>query len=740
MPQYSVVKGDPISELSGNLTQDLLGNIFRAFCHQKGSSITRPLGEVDIEYDLEDNGFPDETPSDFGKNIPWKQSNSTAADGLNPAQLLSRYQSGVDPFTDVPDGSGRNWYAKLPLTKMMIAVRFLEFIKKPDMLLTLTAPQAITFIQMPNAAERMRIAETLPALFDDLAQVCDPIGQMFRGVEITALPDLSGSQRETYRKEFATKIEWSIGAGRTLLVLAPTFEDLPTNAQVICGTPCDFPPITTTMVIEVLRHTHSATGRLSDTEIRNRLPSDAEIQSLPYALLQNAFFTKTTLNVADSLSSKIKALQSRETPNTLTLSRVHLPDEIRADMEQLLSDLTLCKAGQLDWAHVASSFLLVGDPGTGKTLLAQAFAGSAVIPFFSVSYADCQKAGHQGDFLRVLAENVEKAVKEAPAVVFFDEIDSYSHRKQTGRNSSYIIAIVNALLEHLTRINGVPGLVIFGATNLPENIDPAIIRHGRFDTHITLTNPDRAGIKRILEIELRNDASRLQLDHCADRLLGLSGAQVAAVVRDARGKSRRDGGTLLDVHLKAALDRIAPSIQTDIMRRISVHEAGHAITAYVLGLPLPDALRLTVQGGEYVSKRANAAVKSDIENQIAVALGGRAAEECLLGHVSDGAMSDLEQATDLIFSMRYKWGLCQNNLLSLSSDKKNDLDPLSPLGAVLNADLKRIYLRSKKLIEENQDLVQLVADALQAQRELSSNDLSSIFGAARPEQGLLRSK
>lgn len=160
-----------------------------------------------------------------------------------------------------------------------------------------------------------------------------------------------------------------------------------------------------------------------------------------------------------------------------------------------------------------------------------------------------------------------------------------------------------------------------------------------------------------------------------------------------------------------------------------MHEAGHAVVAHALGLPLPEIVRVTPQGGEYVSRKPFASTKRAIDDQIVATLAGRAAESCIIGSVSDGAASDLVQATELAFRARYHWGLYANNLLSLSTQKMLDLDPLSPLGAIVNADLKSRYTRAKDIAEKNASTIRRVADALMEHREMNGASLSKLLKA-----------
>jgi cell division protease FtsH len=150
---------------------------------------------------------------------------------------------------------------------------------------------------------------------------------------------------------------------------------------------------------------------------------------------------------------------------------------------------------------VTKSFLLYGPPGTGKTLLAHALAGSAGIGFVKTSYSDCQKFGHQGDMLRELNAAADRAIAGTPAAFFIDEIDSFYDRGMS--HNGYVIGVVNGLLTLIDRLSATEGVVLIAATNDPRRVDPAVVRSGRFDRHIQVSAPDRAGIRAMLEAALR---------------------------------------------------------------------------------------------------------------------------------------------------------------------------------------------------------------------------------------------
>ena len=591
----------------------------------------------------------------------------------------------------------------------------------------MATPQAITALNLPSSEEREVFKDVFPDIFEQTAKalVCD--GVDLEGTAIVSLQYVTSRSSTDPKVAFGKSVERTVAKGDRIIAIASAASDLPPSGKAFCSASYDLPPINADMVIEILRQTHSATGQLSDAFVRKCLPSNENLQRLTMPLLQGAFHEESTIKVALRLTALSNFADVQVRSDTLCIEDMYLPASVKADMEQLVDDLAQWRDGGLDWSEVTSSILVYGPPGTGKTLLAKSLAGTADIPLIMASYGDCQRAGHQGDFLRVLAEKVEKAVSTAPSIFFLDELDSFFSRAQSSRSSGYVVAIVNALLEHLTLLNETPGLIVVGATNFVANVDPAILRPGRFDLHIALAVPDKAGIQRLFELELGTAARHLDLQCAVDRMIGQSGAQVAALLRDARGKARRAKASINDTHLTAALDRIVPEVDPADLYRVAIHEAGHAVVAHALSCPLPEIVRVTPRGGEYVSRKPFAATKQTVDNQIIAVLAGRAAEACIIGNVSDGAANDLEQATELAYRARYSWGLYGNNLLALSDQKMTTLDPFSPLGSVVNTDLKNHYARSKEIAQVHADSIKFIADALLEKREIDGAAMSKLL-------------
>ena len=332
--------------------------------------------------------------------------------------------------------------------------------------------------------------------------------------------------------------------------------------------------------------------------------------------------------------------------------------------------------------------------------------------------------------MRALSDKVGEAIATAPYVTLIEELDLFSRRDRPGRSSGYIVGVVNGLLEHLSVLKDTPGVVLIGATNFPDLVDPAILRPGRFDRRIHLGNPDRAGICRILEIELGPDAVVTGASSVADRLIGASGAQVSAVIRDARTIARRAGTTLRPEHLASAVDRIAPPQAADNARRIAIHEAGHAVVGHLLGLPPPHRLRMTVTGGTYEYPTPSIMTTQTAEDHLAVMLAGRAAEIELLGSCSSGGETDLTQATQLAIDMRYNWGMRSSGTLALTDVTILSLTSSGEVAELLTADLRRAEEAAMSLVRAHRSLVNRVTDALLDARELDAEALGRLLDGA----------
>ncbi|SNR64525.1 Peptidase family M41 [Puniceibacterium sediminis] len=340
-------------------------------------------------------------------------------------------------------------------------------------------------------------------------------------------------------------------------------------------------------------------------------------------------------------------------------------------------------------------------------------------------------------------EKVEEAVARAPCVFFLDEMDSFMIRNRSSRHSDYNIGIVNGLLEQLTRLNETAGVIVVGAANHLGLIDPAILRPGRFDLRHEIGPPDRSGIERILSGSLNADAG-LDIDTAARRLVGCSGAAVAAAIREAKAQARRQDTPVSNVHLTAAIDRVAADRSDDEAWRIAVHEAGHVVVTWTLTGQLPSLVRLTPDGGEVHHRRARVETLDTARDHIAGLLAGRAAEKVILGSASSGAADDLVQATEMAFHTRHVWGLEGSSLMALPKNALSHFLPGTPLADAVDAMLASQATRAEEAVLRHQHAIITIGGLLLERAELTHVELGMALraqdldveevGTAKPEE------
>ncbi len=349
----------------------------------------------------------------------------------------------------------------------------------------------------------------------------------------------------------------------------------------------------------------------------------------------------------------------------------------------LAADLARYRGGALPWCDIENGAILHGPPGTGKTLFARALAGSCGIPLFSHSFASWQAKGHLGDLLKALRAAFDEARKCAPCVLFIDELDSVGSRDEpVGDHSSYQRQVVNGLLESLDGTVGRGGVVVLGATNKLDSIDPAILRPGRLGRIVEIQLPDLQGRLGILRHHLRGELADVDLGGLADEVGGASGAVLAQLVREARAAARRESRPLSEADLWAAVPKGVELTEASF-RRACVHEAGHLVVgmelAPVSGLvPTGACVRRHVRHGkanrtDFRMVEGFDRTRECVEAILMVFLAGMAAEEVILGSRGDvsggSADADLVRATRLARSAERSLGLGER----LSSVPKEDL-------------------------------------------------------------------
>ncbi|MCC5960485.1 MAG: AAA family ATPase [Rhodobacteraceae bacterium] len=451
--------------------------------------------------------------------------------------------------------------------------------------------------------------------------------------------------------------------------------------------------------------------------------------------MRSALFASTRSPLlAEDLKTAIERLEraaSQKTQTRVTLDDVHgQPKAVKA-LRRVVEDLWSYQSGAVKWSEVTKSFLLLGPPGTGKSMMAAGLAGSAGISFVKTSYSDCQKFGHQGDMLKALNTAVESAISAAPSVFFIDEIDSFHSRdRETGSRNGYIIGVVNGLLTQIDRLSATPGVILIAETNDAKRVDSAVIRPGRFDRHIHVGKPDRSGIRSMFEEPLSGlTVDPVEIDRLCDQLLGSSGAEIAALIRDARTRARAERSPLSFGHLKSAADAIQPPSEPGVIWRISVHEAGHLLAGHLLGLPA--AAHATVTGiyGRVTRPYPTCKLPGTISDMIVHDLSGRVAERLVFGVISHGAGSGLESdlalATRAAIAAETSYGFGT----SLSW-----IDPETPLYLLprdiqsrVEARLAAAEARTQRLLAERKPEIERIARVLIEKRDLDAAAISALL-------------
>lgn len=642
---------------------------------------------------------------------------------MTSSEIEAAIAENVDPWAQSTCHAPVKRAKHPPLTDLLCAIHLSRFSGAQQF------AQGVTAIKVPDAELRDRIE---PSLSLALQYFCEALSLNISTIECLNFENHS-VQKARYSSESKARQELdnALSIGKSVIAIVSDLADLSDAGKMLLKRSHEWPDFGQNTVIELLRATHSATAELAETELRQRLPSDDILRAMPWAIVNYAFAASTTLEVADRLAS---AILPTSINSGKTLDDVKGLPNVVTELRHLVADINLWRKGAVAWADVTSSYLLHGPPGTGKTMLAEALAGSADATLIATSYADNQAAGHMSDYLRSLARKVERAIAEAPSVFFIDELDSY--RQRTGRsnhNDRYMHSVVNGLLTQLTKLNEADGVVVVGATNHPEMIDPAIVRAGRFDCKIPIKHPSKRGVGELLAALL--GLPETELEHLTRRLVGLSGADIAAVARNAKGFARRCSQQLSIAHLQSAVDQQFPELDRDALFRKSVHEAGHAVVAHVLEMPSADRVYIAHDGGGYDAKTPPLVTPEGALYELSVLLAGRAAEEVVTGDISSGAggdrYSDLFRATDLAIGLEQKFGFGTSLIYAGVPAKKRYRMP-QRIQARVDERLTSAYELAADLIVEHRDLVETVAAALVEHRELDRTALLSILTANLP--------
>lgn len=414
---------------------------------------------------------------------------------------------------------------------------------------------------------------------------------------------------------------------------------------------------------------------------------------------------------------------------------------------ELVTDLADWKANRITWADIDRGILLAGPPGTGKTTFAKALAKSCDVPLVAGSLAQWQAKGHLGDLLKAMRGAFDEARKKAPCILFIDEIDAFGSRLTArGDFARYQIEVINGLLECIDGVQGREGVIVVGACNHPETLDPAITRAGRLDRTVDIPLPDAEAREGILRHHLRGSLEGSDLAGIAERTEGASGADLEKLVREARRRARRQRRELTPDDLVAGLPE-RYRVPDEVLRRTAVHEAGHAVVRLHLGLGEIEKIRIF---REYVPDRESRRTagfvqgqarvihtrsRSDYLDEICTCLGGLAAERIVLGEYHDGgggvSGSDLHLATVMAAALEASHGLGRR-LVYLAPHQDRHLNDLLArdwaLRRTVDETLRVCLEKAEEIISANRQGHQRLVVALLDKGELSGDEVARIAG------------
>jgi cell division protease FtsH len=452
----------------------------------------------------------------------------------------------------------------------------------------------------------------------------------------------------------------------------------------------------------------------------------------------------------------------------VTFADVAGADEAVAELREVRDYLADPEKYEEIGAQPPKGVLLFGPPGCGKTLLAKAVAGEAGVPFFSVAGAEFVEAlvGVGAARVRDLFRRV-RAV--APAIVFIDELDAAGRKRGTGGGgggSDEREQTLNQLLVEMDGFDVSSGIVVMAATNRPDIIDPALMRPGRFDRHVTVDHPDVHGREGILRLHAEGMpvAPSVDFAYIARRTPGFTGADLANVVNEAALLTIREGRSEIETpEVEEAVQRVLAGpkrrgrmLSPEERKRTAYHEAGHAVVAAASGhADTVHRVSIHVRSKAVGSTTMTEAEKSlltqsELTAQLTVALGGIAAEELVFGEPSTGAENDLEQATDTARDMVARYGmnarLGRARLVGKASDAY--IGGEIPLAAIsggthqemdneIRALIADAEAKATDLIERHRAVLDALAARLEAEETLEGPDLDSVLSLVRPEVSLL---
>ena len=460
---------------------------------------------------------------------------------------------------------------------------------------------------------------------------------------------------------------------------------------------------------------------------------------------------------------KSRARMTDEAQNVITFADVAGCDEAKEEVQEIVDFLRDPSKFQKLGGRVPKGVLMVGNPGTGKTLLAKAIAGEAKVPFFSISGSDFVEM-----FVGVGAARVrdmfENAKKQSPCIIFIDEIDAVGRHRGAGLGggNDEREQTLNQLLVEMDGFEGQTGIIVIAATNRPDILDPALLRPGRFDRQVVVPLPDIRGREEILKVHMRKVpiSTDVKADVIARGTPGFSGADLANLVNEAALFAARGNKRLVEMDdFEKAKDKIMMGAERRSMvmseeekRNTAYHESGHAVVAKLVPksdpvhkvtiIPRGRALGLTMQ---LPVEDRYAYDRQYLMSRIAVLFGGRIAEELFMNQMTTGASNDFERATAMARDMVTRYGMSDMGVMvygenegevflgrSVTQHKNVSEATMQKVDMEIRRIIDQQYALARQLLEENRDKVEAMTHALLEWETIDADQIDDIMDGKPP--------
>jgi len=460
---------------------------------------------------------------------------------------------------------------------------------------------------------------------------------------------------------------------------------------------------------------------------------------------------------------KSRARLQSDQSKKVTFEDVAGIDEAKEELGEIIEFLREPKKFTRLGGRIPKGVLLMGSPGTGKTLLARAIAGEADVPFFHISGSDFVEM-----FVGVGASRVRdlfvQGKKNAPCIIFIDEIDAVGRHRGAGLGGGHDEReqTLNQLLVEMDGFESNEGVILISATNRPDVLDPALLRPGRFDRQVVVPLPDILGREKILKVHLKKTpiAPDVNPTVLAKGTPGFSGADLENLVNEAallgakRNKEKVDMSDLEDAKDKVymGLERKSKVIREEDRKTTAYHEAGHALVARFLpGTDAVNKITIIPRGRAagitwFLPEESDFKYKDQLESELSIAFGGRVAEEIVFNRISTGASNDIKRATDIAQKMIRNWGM-SDELGPLSYSKEEDHiflgreiaqhrdyseETARKIDYEIDKLIEKAYQRAEEILKENLDILHALADRLLEKETVLGNELDQLILSMKP--------